>query len=296
MKRIISILLIVILLWGSCVAVAAEDTYKPGDVNGDSFIDAADALNILKYAVEGFPNLPGEVLPDKVRGANRCGPVPGEYQTIEDLLIAVRDKNMNIHVPDLLYIPILTVDRYKLDFVRYNDFEIYYQYFYTQKLSDEVVPVSYCVTIQPISNFSVAQRADELLDSGVVDSIFTFDFLNGQKAIMYQAGYEIVFMESIVDQNKIEISIQPNSTIIEEAVKANDRTAMRKNIYAYMEQQAKEDFERLFSQFQFKKCDAGVVIAGDVNGDGIINAVDALYVLQYAVGKREHFPAEDVSN
>ncbi len=37
---------------------------------------------------------------------------------------------------------------------------------------------------------------------------------------------------------------------------------------------------------------ADTILYGDVSGDGEINAIDALYILQYAVGKRDRFPCE----
>ncbi len=36
-------------------------------------------------------------------------------------------------------------------------------------------------------------------------------------------------------------------------------------------------------------------LVGDINLDGVIDAVDALCILQYAVGKREDFPRTDYS-
>ena len=41
-----------------------------------------------------------------------------------------------------------------------------------------------------------------------------------------------------------------------------------------------------------KKCRALNVLKGDVNGDTLVNAVDALYILQAAVGKRTFTPEE----
>ena len=37
---------------------------------------------------------------------------------------------------------------------------------------------------------------------------------------------------------------------------------------------------------------ADTILYGDVSADGKINATDALYILQYAVGKRDSFPCE----
>lgn len=66
-----------------------------------------------------------------------------------------------------------------------------------------------------------------------------------------------------------------------------DVSTMEDEVY-----EKKPDFHSKLSVYNFHR----IHLCGDVNGDDVLNAYDALLILQYAVGKIDAFPRQDFTS
>ncbi len=282
MKNIVCFLCIILsgaILFScfSLVAFGEERSLNLGDVNGDTKIDAKDALEVLLYSVSKRGQFSGapvwEYAPDSPATSTdiTCYGIPEkDFESIEAFEHWVK----NLPLPPENY----AYDLYTFWTYMQPCYQemFYYDRFYLIPNVDKSLTMEFCMLFPTNLHYSFVDQQGNTYWYGMELTPVRVEPL-GEKVAYNGKTFYVDYQENLV-RYLIE-DYQVTTTLVKNAKGEADLQAA----------------QNAFIKVSLPPMNDPVSLQlGDVNGDKRINAKDALEILKYAVRKIEKFPIEEI--